>query len=338
MAGQDASIFERMMRGLSQAADEESKEGEKARATRRGMGVEMHSLTGDLKPTSTLLLEIADGLNKLPEGAQRDAAAMDLFKRAGIEAIPVISGLTENIGRAKELGLGAGWDPAFSLAFTCPGRTARSVPQPDTTPLPSAPNFLQTKPLRPVAGGPGSAYSPPLCGMNRDLMKSSDSRTPSILIADDQTGCAGGSALPGEGRGLCGGDRQLARRRHRRGRIARLRRRPDGSQLHPRHHQRAGGSGAAPPHPDPRHHAARDRDDRLGIGGAGRGSHAPRRARLHPEALGQRAPLRHSQDPDRAGPRAAQRPASGSREPRAARRALPAVDRRLAAPCVRCWT
>jgi hypothetical protein len=107
MAGQDASIFERMMRGLSQAANEESKEGEKARATLRGMGVEMHSLTGDLKPTSTLLLEIADGLNKLPEGAQRDAAAMDLFKRAGIEAIPVISGLTENIKRAKELGLGA---------------------------------------------------------------------------------------------------------------------------------------------------------------------------------------------------------------------------------------
>jgi hypothetical protein len=32
---------------------------------------------------------------------------MDLFKRAGVEAIPVISGLADNVKRAKELGLGA---------------------------------------------------------------------------------------------------------------------------------------------------------------------------------------------------------------------------------------
>src|ERR1039458_5212375 len=53
------------------------------------------------------MLQIADALNKLPEGIQRDAAAMDLFKRAGVEAIPVISGLADNVKRAKELGLGA---------------------------------------------------------------------------------------------------------------------------------------------------------------------------------------------------------------------------------------
>jgi hypothetical protein len=36
--GQDISIVERLMRGLSQAADDNSREGEKARATLRGMG------------------------------------------------------------------------------------------------------------------------------------------------------------------------------------------------------------------------------------------------------------------------------------------------------------
>jgi len=107
MAGQDVSIFERMMRGLAQAEDEQSKEGEKARATLARMGVDLRAITGDAKPTSQVMLEIAAALEKLPEGAQRDAAAMDLFKRAGIEAIPVISGLTENVKRAKELGLGA---------------------------------------------------------------------------------------------------------------------------------------------------------------------------------------------------------------------------------------
>jgi hypothetical protein len=107
MAGQDASIFECIMKGLSAAADENSQEGEKARATLQNLGISLRTATGDLKPTSHMLLEISEGLNKLPESAERDAAAMALFKRAGIEAIPVIAGLSENIKRAKELGLGA---------------------------------------------------------------------------------------------------------------------------------------------------------------------------------------------------------------------------------------
>jgi len=107
MAGQDVSIFERMMRGLSQAADEQSKEGAKARATLQGLGVDLRSITGEARPTADVIRDIAGGLAKLPEGFERDAAAMGLFKRAGIEAIPVIAGLTDNIRRAKELGLGA---------------------------------------------------------------------------------------------------------------------------------------------------------------------------------------------------------------------------------------
>ena len=108
MAGQDISIFERMMRGLSQATSENSKEGEKAKATLKSMGVDLrNTATGELKPTAELFESIAAGLGRLPEGVQRDAAAMDLFKKVGIEAIPVIEGLNEHIKRAKEFGLGA---------------------------------------------------------------------------------------------------------------------------------------------------------------------------------------------------------------------------------------
>jgi hypothetical protein len=107
MTGQDGTVYERMMRGLSQAADENSKEGEKARGTLQRLGVDLRAVTGDMKPTSEILTEISTALTKLPEGMERNAAAMDLFKRAGIEAIPTIVGLTENIKRAKELGLGA---------------------------------------------------------------------------------------------------------------------------------------------------------------------------------------------------------------------------------------
>jgi hypothetical protein len=104
--GQDISIVERLMRGLSQAADDNSREGEKARATVRGMGIDFHTATGEMKPTSEILTEISEGLNKLPEGLQRDAAAMDLFKKVGVEAIPFMTELNENLRVAHEQGFG----------------------------------------------------------------------------------------------------------------------------------------------------------------------------------------------------------------------------------------
>jgi len=104
--GQDISIVERLMRGLSQAADDNSKEGEKARTTLRGMGIDFHTATGEMKPTSEILTEISEGLNKLPEGLQRDAAAMDLFKKVGVEAIPFMTELNENLRVAHDQGFG----------------------------------------------------------------------------------------------------------------------------------------------------------------------------------------------------------------------------------------
>jgi hypothetical protein len=104
--GQDISIVERLMRGLSEAADDNSSAGEKARATMRAMGVDLHTATGEMKPTSEILVEISEGLNKLPEGLQRDAAAMELFKRVGVEAIPFMTELNENLRVAHEQGFG----------------------------------------------------------------------------------------------------------------------------------------------------------------------------------------------------------------------------------------
>lgn len=105
-AGSTVEVFDRMMRGLSQAADENSKQGEKARDAMERLHITLRDETGALKPTSEMLLEISDALNKLPAGAERDAAAMDLFKRAGVEAIPVITQLRDRIAEAHKLGLG----------------------------------------------------------------------------------------------------------------------------------------------------------------------------------------------------------------------------------------
>ena len=94
------------MRGLSQAADDNSREGEKARATLQRMGIDLHTAAGEMKPTSDILIEISEGLNRLPEGLQRDAAAMNLFKRVGIEAIPFMTELNHNLHIAHEEGFG----------------------------------------------------------------------------------------------------------------------------------------------------------------------------------------------------------------------------------------
>ena len=107
VVGQDISIAERMMRGLSQAADDTSTDGEKARKTFERLHITLvDNMTGAMKPTSQMLQEIGGALAKLPAGVERDTAAMAMFKRVGVEAIPFITQLAENLKTAKEEGFG----------------------------------------------------------------------------------------------------------------------------------------------------------------------------------------------------------------------------------------
>ncbi len=98
----------------------------------------------------------------------------------------------------------------------------------------------------------------------------------------------------------------------------------------PRHHLRPGRSGSALAHSEHRFDPAGDRDDGLGHRETGGRGHAPRRARFHPEALGERAAGEHRQDPDRSEQRHPAGHAPGSREPAAARRRRSLPDRRVA--------
>jgi predicted RecA/RadA family phage recombinase len=54
--------------------------------------IDFHTATGEMKPTSEILTEISEGLNKLPAGLERDAAAMDLFKEGGCRGDSVHDG------------------------------------------------------------------------------------------------------------------------------------------------------------------------------------------------------------------------------------------------------
>ncbi len=105
--GQEVSIVERIMKGLAEASDDTSKAGEKARLTLRGMGVTLRDeQTGSLRPTAAVLEDISRGLARIPAGAERVTAARALFSRAGIEAIPFMTELVENLKIAREKGYG----------------------------------------------------------------------------------------------------------------------------------------------------------------------------------------------------------------------------------------
>lgn len=108
-AGQDITVFERMMRGLTQAVEDNSAAGEKARAWLVKFGVSLDDVKNGTASTSQVLQQIAGGLGALhssPDPFAEKKAALDLFKRAGIETLPVMESLAENLRIARENGYG----------------------------------------------------------------------------------------------------------------------------------------------------------------------------------------------------------------------------------------
>ena len=105
-AGQDVQIFERMMRGLTMAIEDDSAKGEQARGWLRRFNVDLADVKNGTASTSDVLQQIAEGLDNLPTTWERNKAALDIFKKSGIEAIPVLMELTENLKLAREQGFG----------------------------------------------------------------------------------------------------------------------------------------------------------------------------------------------------------------------------------------
>lgn len=73
------------------------------------LGVKLRNQDGSLKGTTQLLLEVADRLAQLPNGAQKSALAMDVFGKSGAKLLPLLNrgadGIQALISEAKELGL-----------------------------------------------------------------------------------------------------------------------------------------------------------------------------------------------------------------------------------------
>jgi hypothetical protein len=107
LAGQDISVFESAMRKLSQGLVDSSEAGKRSREALQEIGVHAANITdGSMRPMSEVFLQISQGLNGIADPAKRDAAALDIFGRVGIELLPTLLKLSKGVERAKELGLG----------------------------------------------------------------------------------------------------------------------------------------------------------------------------------------------------------------------------------------
>lgn len=106
LAGQDVTVFESAMRKLSQGLADNTEDGKKARQGLRELGVQAVDLQGNVRPMSDIFIQISEALNHIEGPANRNAAALKIFGRAGVELIPTMLGLAENVKKAQEMGLG----------------------------------------------------------------------------------------------------------------------------------------------------------------------------------------------------------------------------------------
>jgi len=105
MTGNDVSIFETIMRRLSQGMDENSEKGKACREELARMGITVRDIHGVLMPTADIFNQISVALNKMGSAAEQDAAMMNIAGRAGVEALPTMLELAKNLQMARDLGL-----------------------------------------------------------------------------------------------------------------------------------------------------------------------------------------------------------------------------------------
>src|SRR4051812_36420417 len=84
---------------LSRAAQEAATIGGAAGAAFFRLGVTVKGSDGHLKPVNALLGELADKFAKMPDGAEKADAAVQIFSRSGAELIPLLNGGSDGLAR-----------------------------------------------------------------------------------------------------------------------------------------------------------------------------------------------------------------------------------------------
>jgi hypothetical protein len=103
LSGEDVTIFERAMRGTTQAIEDQSSAGDKARGWLTRFGVDLRGVREGTVSTAEVMKQIGEGFKSLPAGVERTKAELDLLKKIGIEATPVFVELTDRLEKASHI-------------------------------------------------------------------------------------------------------------------------------------------------------------------------------------------------------------------------------------------
>jgi len=101
-AGSDISSFETAMRMLSRGLSDNSDEGKKTREEFERLGIKTKDVYNNLLPMNDIFLKISDSLNAATDTASRNSIALNLLGRAGLELVPTLMKLRENLELAKD--------------------------------------------------------------------------------------------------------------------------------------------------------------------------------------------------------------------------------------------
>lgn len=108
MAGVETTGFDDSLKFLNISIDAAGR-GSKADARAfRQLGISIKDARGQVKPTEQLMVEIADRMATMDDGAQKTAIAMALFGRSGVDLIPMLNEGGDAIKRWGEEAQAAG--------------------------------------------------------------------------------------------------------------------------------------------------------------------------------------------------------------------------------------
>ena len=107
-SGTSIEGFATGMKGLSRVMFEAASGGKEAKEAFIAVGVSATDDTGKLRPLDQVMLDVADRFASMADGAEKNALAMKLFGKSGMDLIPMLNlgrkGLQENIDKMQKFG------------------------------------------------------------------------------------------------------------------------------------------------------------------------------------------------------------------------------------------
>jgi hypothetical protein len=98
----EAGALAGSMTFLSKAVDAANGGGKEQLETFKKLGVQYKDAHGKMKPTEDLIMDIAEGMAKMPDGTDKAALAMNLFGKSGTELIPFLNQGSKEIAKLRQ--------------------------------------------------------------------------------------------------------------------------------------------------------------------------------------------------------------------------------------------